>query len=92
MTTIQSLRKEFKAYGKSEFCYDVYQDRVNFHGFRNENILFNFFTTVRGVMIDQDRSGFSIDRKDAEALGIPLAQDSYIVSCKDLRKKASKKG
>jgi hypothetical protein len=87
MSTIQSLRKEFKAYDKSEFCYDVYQDRVNFHGFRNENILFNFFATVRGVMIDQDRSGFSIDRKDAEALGIPTEKEAYIVSCKDLRKK-----
>ena len=87
MKTIQALRKEFKAYGKSEFCYDVYSDRVNFHGFRNENLYFNFFTTVRNVLIDQDRSGYSISLADAQNLGIPLDKDAYIVDCKDLRKK-----
>jgi hypothetical protein len=87
MTTLQALRKDFKAYGHREFCYDVYQDRVNFHGFKYENLYTNFFTTVRGVLVDHDRSGFSIDRKDAENLGIPTEKDSYIVDCKDLRAK-----
>jgi hypothetical protein len=85
--TIQSLRKDFKAYGKREFCYDVYSDRVNFHGFQNENLYRNFFETVRGVMIDCDRSGFSISKDDAVQLGIPMSKSSYVVNCKDLRHK-----
>ena len=87
MNTLQALRKEFKAYGKTEIVYDVYSDRVNFYGFNNENLYFNFFTTVRGCLIDQDRSGYSISRTDAEKLGIPMDKDAYVVSCKDLRKK-----
>jgi hypothetical protein len=87
MNTLQALRKDFKAYGHREFCYDVYQDRVNFHGFAYENLYLNFFTTVRGVLIDHDRSGFSISRKDAESLGLPMTKGSYVVNCKDLRRK-----
>ena len=87
MTTIQSLRKDFKAYGRSQLCYDVYCDRVNFHGFSNGDIYHNFFTTVRGVVIDPDRSGYSISIKDALRLGIPIDKPEYIIDCKDLRKK-----
>lgn len=87
MTTIQALRKDFKAFGIREFCYDVYSDRVNFYGFSNRNIYYNFFTVVRGVAIDPDRSGYSISLDDAKKLGIPMDKHEYIVKCRDLRRK-----
>lgn len=89
METLQKLRKEFKAYGKIELMFDVYGDRVNFVGYSNDFIV-EFFRR-RDVLCWPDRSGYSIDFKSAQALGIPVEIGTYLVPCKDLRKREIKK-
>lgn len=70
-SALQALRKEFKARGIPEFCYDVYSDRVNFYGSDHYNLYYTVLELDRGAMIDRDRSGYSISREDAARLGIP---------------------
>ena len=84
MTTLTKLRKEAKAYGKNEIFYDVFCDRVNFSGF--DRWMVDFWTR-RGVVADYDRSGVSIDIKDAIAHGLPVNSSTVIAPCSDLRKK-----
>lgn len=86
MEVINKIRKEYKAFNKTEVVIDVYSDRVNFLGYNNWMV--DFFSR-RNVVAHSDRGGISISRKDAEALGIDLAIGSYIASC-DLRKKIAK--
>lgn len=83
METLTRIRKEYKTYNKSEFLIDVYSDRVCFLGFNQW--LISFFER-RNVVADFDRSGVSINIKDAVNLGLDLAIGSYLVST-DLRKK-----
>ncbi len=86
-STIQALRKDCKAFGYKELCYDVYQDSVVFLFYNRYGMYQNFFESVRGVMLYEERGGFSIDRRDAVALGIPMDKSGYIIDCRDLRKK-----
>jgi hypothetical protein len=81
---INKIRQEYKAYGKIEVVIDVYGDRVNFLGYNN--FMVDFFAR-RGVVAHPDRGGISIDKRDADKLGIALAIGSYRASCKDCRKK-----
>jgi hypothetical protein len=75
VNTVKQLQKEAKAYNQVEVFYDVYSDRLNFVGFSN-TWLVDFFKR-RNVIADSDRSGYSIDIKDAIALGFPTKANSY---------------
>ena len=85
--TIKKLRKCFKAYNYPEIVYDVFCDRVNFYFAEYQYLYFNFFTECRGIIIDRDRAGYSISIDDAKKLDIPMDKASYIIQCKDIRKK-----
>lgn len=73
--TVKQLQKEAKAYNAVEVFYDVYSDRLNFIG-SDRTWLAEFFRR-RNVIADTDRGGYSIDIKDAIALGFPVKANSY---------------
>lgn len=74
--TVKQLQKEAKAYNEIEVFYDVYSDRLNFIG-SDRRWLAEFFRR-RNVLADQDRGGYSIDIKDAIALGFPTKANSLL--------------
>ena len=82
-TALNQLRKEFRAFDKTEVLIDVYSDRVVIGG--ENQWLIDYFTR-RNVLADMDRGGVMISLNDAEALNLPAYfNTSRIYSCKDLR-------
>ena len=88
---LQTIRKEYKAFGKTEMMYDVYCDRVNFVACTSFFPL-SVYCDNRGIIYDRDRGGYSIDLKDAQKMGLPMepGKSTYIINTKDLRKKPIK--
>lgn len=74
-SAVKQLQKEAKAYNQVEIFYDVYSDRLNFIGSSNAWLV-DFFQR-RNVLANRDRGGYSIDIKDAIALGFPTKASSY---------------
>ena len=79
------LQKEIKAFNCKELTVIDYGDRLTFVGSLN-GWLVSFFER-RGYIVDRDREGFSLDKRDAKQLGLPNCDGKRYRLLPDARKK-----